>query len=301
MAKQLRSNLDAVREHLQKTGGGSDNRWFNIKAPSRGEKASVQIRVLPPWSKRAKGFFYYTVAQHYGFTVGGRGRALDCPESVEGKGYKCPVCVFIARLKNSGEVDHDKLQKRLFANRRYFVNVIDRAEPDAIKIYGSNKKFIEAILDASDDPDVGDITNAKTGRDITIVRTGAGLKTRYSYRVRLKSSPVVFDPANLYQLDKDVSNWMSYDEMARIIQDNYPEELKEIGLKFKLKESKKVNKKKVEDEEDESTSEDDDIEDEDTEDEEENEEDIEEGEDEESDEEDEESEEYEDEDDEEED
>jgi hypothetical protein len=274
----LKSQLDKVRKHFQKTGGGGDDRWFNVKAPSRGEETKVQIRVLPPWSKRAEGFFYYTVGQHFGFSIAGRNRALDCPESV-GNG-KCPVCMFISRLKNSGDGDHDKLQQRMRANRRYFVNVIDRTEPDKIKIYGTNKKFIEAVLDASDDEDIGDITDPKNGRDVVIVRRGAGLQTRYSYRIRAKSTPVTFDTKDLHQLDKDVSNWMEYEDMVKVIQENYGEELTEVGLKFgKVKPSKK--KKKLVEDEDESISEDDDDEEINTENEEENETEIEEDEDEE--------------------
>jgi hypothetical protein len=246
-----KSKMAKIRKHFQETGGGGDDRWFNIKAPERGQDAKATIRVLPPWGKSADGFFYYTVGQHFGFSIGGRNRAISCPESI-GKG-KCPVCVFIARLKNSENADHTKLADRLRANRRYFVNVIDREEPDKVKIYGTNKKFVEAVLDASDDPDVGDMTDPTNGRDITIVRRGSGLRTRYSYRIRTKESSVDFDTKDLYQLDKEVDEWLSYDAMVDYIKTNFTEELKDIGLKF----GKSAKKATSNDEDDDSEEEED--------------------------------------------
>lgn len=244
-----KSKMAKIRKHFQESGGGGDDRWFNIKAPERGQDAKATIRVLPPWGKSADGFFYYTVGQHFGFSIGGRNRAISCPESI-GKG-KCPVCVFISRLKNSDNPDHTKLADRIRANRRYFVNVIDREEPDKVKIYGTNKKFVEAILDASDDPDVGDMTDPQSGRDITIVRRGSGLRTRYSYRIRTKESSVDFDTKDLYQLDKEVDEWLSYDAMVEYLQNNFNEELREVGLKFKKSKSKSTASDDDEDEDDE--------------------------------------------------
>jgi len=226
-----KSKMAKIRKHFLETGGGGDDRWFSLKAPERGQEAKATIRVLPPWGKSAEGFFYYTVGQHFGFSIGGRNRAISCPESI-GKG-KCPICIFIARLKNSDNPDHTKLADRIRANRRYFVNVISREEPDKIKIYGTNKKFVEAILDASDDPDVGDMTDIQSGRDITIVRRGSGLRTRYSYRVRTKESSISFEAKDLYQLDKEVDEWLSYEAMVEYLKANFTEELSEVGLKFK--------------------------------------------------------------------
>ena len=249
-----KSKMDKIRKHFQETSGGGDDRWFSIKAPERGQDAKATIRVLPPWGKSADGFFYYTVGQHFGFSIGGRNRAISCPESIS-KG-KCPVCVFISRLKNSDNPEHIKLADRLRANRRYFVNVIDREEPDKVKIYGTNKKFVEAILDGSDDPDIGDMTDAKNGRDITIVRRGSGLRTRYSYRIRTKASPVEFNAKELYQLDKDVDEWLSYEAMVEYLTSNFAEDLKEVGLKFgKSKTSSKTTSKNEDDDTDEDDEE----------------------------------------------
>jgi hypothetical protein len=144
-------------------------------------------------------------------------------------------------MKASGG-DYDKLLKdfgtSVYPQLRYFVNVIDREEPATIKIFGTNKKFIEALLDASDDPDIGDVTDPQSGHDVVITRTGAGNRTRYKQRIRTKSSPVEFDMKALYQLDKEIDEWINYEEMVKLLKENYGTELREVGLKFAKKKVK---------------------------------------------------------------
>jgi hypothetical protein len=269
MKKSSRENLNKIREHFQKSGGSSDNRWFKVKEPERGQESSVTIRVLPAWGKGAivEGvkFFYYTGAQHYGFSIGGRNRAIACPEASD-RG-PCPICKFIARLKRAdGSPTTKKLLEgkgNIRQSRIYWINIINREEPGVVKIYGTNKKFIETILDANDD--YGDITDAASGRDITIKRKGTGFQTRYRYVVRGKESTIEYEKKDVHQLDKDVQEWMSYGDMVQALKDNYSEELAEVGMKFKDASPITKKKKKVKEEEDESNSEDDDIEEEDTE------------------------------------
>src|SRR5437870_5588949 len=146
-----KSNLDKIRKDFQERGGGSSSgiQWLKIDNPSRGEATKTTIRVLPPWGKAADGFFYYETSQHFGVSIGGFNRAIPCPVP-KGKG-KCPVCKFITALKNSGEKAHTKLADRLRANHRYFMNVIDRNDADkGVQVYGTSRKFIEAVIDASD-------------------------------------------------------------------------------------------------------------------------------------------------------
>lgn len=238
MKTKMKSNIEKIRAKFNELGG-SDNRWLTIKTPERGQETKLQIRVLPPWSESADGFFYYSAGLHYGFSIGGRNRAIPCLEThPNNEGKKCPVCTFIAKLKNSDEDGHSELAQKLRKSIRYWVNVIDREDNNKIKIYGGNKKFIDVILDASEDEDIGDITDPQNGRDIVISRRGSGFQTRYSYRVRAKATPAIFKPEDIYQLDKEVVEWMSYDTIVGYLQDNYLEELTELGIKFKGKKSK---------------------------------------------------------------
>jgi len=237
-----KSDLNKIREHFKKTSGDDSNykdKYFVLKPGDKGQEAKAIIRVLPPWSKRAEGFFYYTGGLHYGFRAGGRNKPIPCPESVEGKNYKCPICIFASKMQSSGSDEYTPLLKgfgtQITVQRRYYVNIIDRDDPDKIRIFGTNKKFIDFVLSSSDDEDGGDITDPKTGRDIVVTK-GSGKSGRYNYRVRVKASKAEYNFKDLYQLDRDVLEWMEYDQMVQMLKDNFPEELKELGMKFKKKE-----------------------------------------------------------------
>lgn len=284
MAKTLtyKSKMDAIRKDFADKGGisGDNKTWFKVKEPERGQSAKANIRILPPWGKSANGFFYYDSAQHFGVSIGGRNRAISCLEYKD-KG-KCPVCIFINRLKGSGDKDQAKLAERLRKNPRFFVNIIDRDDEDkGIQLFGTNKKCIEAVLDASDDSDIGDITDPESGRNLIITRRGTGMLTRYAYRVSTKESSIEYDPKELYQLDKDVDEWMDEATIIKVLRDNFSEELKEVGLKFKhvaseddeqpLKLVKKGKKVEEEEEDDDSEGTEDDTETEDVQEEEEDE------------------------------
>lgn len=269
--KKVKSNLAKIREHFKKTAGGSDNKYFKIPGVSAGEEARKVVRVLPPWGPSALidgiKFPYVTARQHYGFSQGGRNTTIACPESaVTYKGWEkhkfsCPVCKFANRLKSSDSNKFKKLGDRLRGNPQFYVNLIDRAEPKIVKIYGTNKKFMDNILDAEED-----ILDPETGRDIIIIRTGNTMKsTRYKYQIRLKQSPIGLAnwEKKLYQLDKDVIEWRTKEEIMELLMDNYTEEMIEVGMapskKSKPKKKKKVKKvreKEIDEDEDEDVEED---------------------------------------------
>jgi hypothetical protein len=163
-----------------------------------------------------------------------------------------------------------KLSNRLRVQKKYWINLIDRSDEDAgVKMFGGNKKFIEAILDASDE---GKVWSPKVGRDMTITRKGTGFNSRYSYNFKTKSTPVDLSSLKLYQLDKDVQEWMTYAQMVEVLKSNFGEEIARLGVRFKrVKDSeeeveekpKKKSKPVKEEEEDEDTEEtEDEIEDE---------------------------------------
>ena len=245
--KTYKSKMDAIREHFQNSGSGGDDRWFKIEEPQQGGQIRKSVRILPPWGEGAviegTAFFYYTGSLHYKFSIGGRDRAIACPESVSPQRGSCPVCRFIALVKKNGDSDMiERLTKgwttSIYPGRKYWVNLIDR-EDGKIKMYGGNKKFIEAILDAE-----GDITHPEKGRDLIFIRKGRGNNTRYSYSVGNKKYPVEFNPKELYQLDTEVMEWMPYKDMVEALKENYGEEVREVGMTFKSDKKEKVTTKK---------------------------------------------------------
>jgi hypothetical protein len=264
-ANPHKTNLDKVRARYQEMGG--DNKWFKAKP-----NTTTIIRIMPPWGPSADGSFFLTGGLHYGFSIGGRDRAIAC-KRVSGKG-ECPVCTLVDALRNSGDDEHKELGDRLRVRPKYWVNLIVRpkkegeAVDEKVYMFGGNKKFIDALMSAMEDSDFGDITDPEEGHDVKIKRTGAGMNdTRYEYMVRPRATPIGLDDweSKLPDLDSEVLEFMPYAEMVGHLKKNFAELLAELSLKFKgVKEDEKPKKKKrpiqegEEDDDDEDKKEDDD-------------------------------------------
>lgn len=269
-----KSNFDRIREHYQKTvGTGGDQKFLKIEAPNKGQKTRVTVRVCPTWKKPSEDdevqFFHAYAGHHYGFSIGGRNRAITCPETLppDHKFHgKCPVCVLISKLKN--EEGYDKLIDNLKLQHRNYINVVDRSD-NQIKILGGNKKMIDAIMEEPGDP-----TDPETGYDMIIIRTGKGPRTtRYEYKFARDSSPIGIKNwrKKLHNLD-DIFDFMTREQIIETLTDNYGTEMNEVGYhpagkakvtkktKLKLVKNKKRTKKDEDDEEDEDEDEDEEVE-----------------------------------------
>lgn len=261
-----KTDLNKVRKDFQSRSGGGDGEkknWLKIEAAASGTKTQVKIRILPAWSKKAEGNFYWLEAQHFGFMVGGYQRAITCTESLNLG--PCAVCKFIGKLKQSDDKNHLKLGDRLRANWRYFMNVYDRADK-TVKMWGTSKKMITELLDKSEDMDI-DFTDVETGHDVIITRRGSTFKnTRYSLSIRQEESVVKVDLKKLYQLDKDVNEVLSPEKIMELLKDNYLEEMQEVGMKSGKTKPKLVKKAKPAKDEDEDEEDNEEEEEEDTED-----------------------------------
>jgi hypothetical protein len=258
-----KTNLEKVRARYAEMGG--DNKWFKPKP-----NTTTVVRIMPPWGESADGSFFLTGGLHYGFSIGGRDRAIAC-KRISGKG-ECPVCALVGALRNSGDEEHKELGDRLRVRPKYWVNLIVRPKkegetPDEkVYMFGGNKKFIDALMSAMEDSDFGDITDPEEGHDVKIKRTGAGMNdTRYEYMVRPRSTSIGLEDweSKLPDLSTEVLEFMPYDEMVGHLKKNFGELLAELGLKFKgvKEDAKKLKTKKKpiqeEDEEDEDEEEED--------------------------------------------
>lgn len=287
--KASKSNLDKIRDHFNKSGGGGGGGdFFRVQAPESGGSTRAKIRILPGNGKLVVDgvdHFYTTGKQHFGFTIGGRPSNIFCPDTaVTYKGWEkhkfsCPICKFSTRLKNSGKKSLVQLGDNIRGNAVYFMNIINRAEPKEVKIFGANRKFVDFVLDSSEE---GDIWDPDTGNDIIIKRTGKTRnQTRYTYTVSRHSTPVGLKgwEKKLHNL-LTVPQFMTLEQIIEQLQDNFMEEGVMVGMswaKSKKKASKKKSKPVDEDEdtdedEDDSEEDEEDTEDEDTEDEEDDEE-----------------------------
>lgn len=103
-----------------------------------------------------------------------------------------PVHEFVTTLKESGDKDAWNQARKIEAKMRTFVPVIVRGkEEEGIKMFGFGKTVYQELLGILDDPDYGDITDLKTGRDITVeYKKGAGKDfAKTTIRVKPNQSP----------------------------------------------------------------------------------------------------------------
>jgi len=140
-----------------------------------------------------------------------------------------PIVEFANKLKKSGDKEEWKRGRALDPKMRTYVPILVRGEEDqGVKFWGMGKTVYQEILGIIADPDYGDITDPKTGRDITVEFKSAE-ETKKSFpetaiRVKPNQSPA-FDFNNKAILDKfkDQKNILelfpelTYDELAKVM------------------------------------------------------------------------------------
>jgi hypothetical protein len=140
-----------------------------------------------------------------------------------------PIVEFANKLKKSGDKESWKEGRKLEPKMRTYVPILVRGEEDqGVKFWGMGKTVYQEILAIIADPDYGDITDPKTGRDIlvefkTAEETGKSFPET-SIRVKPNQTPA-FDVTNKSVLDKfkdqknilDLFPELSYDELAKVM------------------------------------------------------------------------------------
>lgn len=167
-------SADDAREELgesQSSGGGAD--FLKLKTGKN------VLRFLPPREGEKSPFV--VVHQHYIEVPGGQKAAsFTCPRMH--KQGACPACARAQELRDTGNpADYERAGK-LLPRRRVFANVIDRSDPErGPVILPMGKTIHEQLLALRDNEEAGgDFTDpTETGFDITIEKSGEGLKTEY--------------------------------------------------------------------------------------------------------------------------
>jgi len=202
-------NLDAVRQklsQLQNVTTKQNNLW-------KPEPGAQQIRIVPYQHNRENPFLelYF----HY-----------NSPMSF---GRPDPIVEFATKLKKSGDKEEWKKGRSLEPKMRTYVPILVRGEEhEGVKFWGMGKQVYQEILGLIADPDYGDITDVKNGRDLTIeFKTAQECGKDFpetTVRPHGSASPA-FDPADKALLEK-VKNqknvtelWpeLSYDELAAVM------------------------------------------------------------------------------------
>lgn len=180
-------NLDAIRSRLN-TLKNANNRTSNIWRPEPGEH---QIRIVPYIHNRENPFlelyFHYNLGK----------KSTLSPTSF---GRPDPISEFANKLKQSGDKEEWLLGRKLEPKMRTYVPVLVRGqENEGVKFWGFGKKVYQELLAFIADPDYGDITDLKEGRDVVVtVKSAEESGTNYAettIRIKPKQTPATENPS----------------------------------------------------------------------------------------------------------
>jgi hypothetical protein len=149
-------NLDAIRGRLNKLQN-SQKKTVELWKPEPGK---YQVRLVPYKFNKENPFIelYF----HYGIN----NKTYLSPMSF---GRPDPIVEFAEKLKRMGDKEDWKAAKKMEPKLRTFVPVLVRGEEgEGVRFWGFGKTVYQDILGYIADPDYGDITDPKTGRDITV-------------------------------------------------------------------------------------------------------------------------------------
>lgn len=175
-------NLDAIRNRLNNLKN-SNNRTSNIWKPEPGDH---QIRIVP-YAHNVENPF---IELYFHYNLGKR--SVLSPTTF---GRPDPVVEFAEKLKQTGEKEDWLMGRKLEPKMRTYVPIIVRGvEKEGVKFWGFGKQLYEEILSFIADPDYGDITDLKNGRDIVVtVKSAEEVGKTYaetSIRIKPKETPV---------------------------------------------------------------------------------------------------------------
>lgn len=175
-------NMDRMREVKNEL---DSNNNYGDYTYDKLEKGSNVRRVLPP--KGDKDTFFATGFMHFGLGDDGK-RAVTCLETY-GEGHKCPICSYAEELSKSKNKDDREYAKHISRVKRTYINVINRDNgEDEPMVLPIGATVLRGIVDLICDPDYGDITDFDEGTDITITKSGSGLKTTYAVTPKRNTS-----------------------------------------------------------------------------------------------------------------
>jgi hypothetical protein len=206
---KIRSRLNSLSNTNQK----SNLLW----KPNPGKQ---EVRIVP--YKYCQDNPFSELKFHYNLN----GKTYLSPDSF---GRPDPIVEFASKLKRSGDKEEWKLARKLEPKMRTFAPVIVRGqEHEGVKYWGFGKQVYQELLSIMSDPDYGDITDLKNGRDIVVeFKTAEETGKQFpetSIRVKPNTKPAV-DPTNKDLLEKisnqtkllDLFPELTYDELKDVM------------------------------------------------------------------------------------
>ena len=241
-------DINAIKKRLNQLQS-TNTRTSNLWKPQPGKQ---QVRVVPykfnPDTPFIELFFHYNLG----------GKNYLSPISF---GRPDPIEEFSQRLKTTGSKDDYNLGRKLEAKMRTFAPVIVRGEEsEGVKFWGFGKTVYQELLSIIADPDYGDITDPKNGRDVTLEfktaeETGASFPST-SIRVKPNQTPITVDSNILERIKEtqkeitDIYQELSYEDLTNVLNEwlNPDEEsTDETSSKEEPKSENEFDKKLAED------------------------------------------------------
>ena len=148
---------------------------------------TTRVRILPPTNE--DGLLFTLVANHFKLKAPeGFGMALSCLEQHGNPdvGEDCYLCNLVNYLKK-GDKSDEKIADLLAVAKRWYIQVLvyDKVAegyvgPKLIGLSRTTAEKVQDILVSQNDVDDDLFCDPDAGQDLTIARTGSGMKTRYS-------------------------------------------------------------------------------------------------------------------------
>ena len=179
-------NLDAIKGRLNKLQN-TQRKTIELWKPTPGKH---QVRLVPYKFNNENPFielyFHYNI----------NNKTYLSPMSF---GRPDPIVEFSDKLKRMGDKEDWKAAKKMEPKLRTFVPVLVRGEEgEGVRFWGFGKTVYQEILGYIADPDYGDITDPKTGRDVVVeVQSAEDAGTSYpvtTIRVKPKETPLADTP-----------------------------------------------------------------------------------------------------------
>lgn len=215
-------------DEMQKKSGGNNtdfsDTFLNL------QEGTTLVRILPA-KDPTKSFYVESKIHHIRGDEGGAN--VHCRRTID---EECPLCNIYENVWDRFKDNESmvKFARSIKPRSKYYVNVLER-ETGKVKILSMGEKLFGIILGACLDPDFGDVTDAKTGNDLKIVKNiikagGDSWPNYDSSNFRPKKEPLGSDAQVAEWMDQlhnleSLVKILDYDSVKEIAQNVAPEGL----------------------------------------------------------------------------
>lgn len=225
-------DVNALKDMVNRVNPGRKenphkNLWF------KPTDKPTSIRILP-YPHADNNIPFLDVYYHY--DVGGV-KSIVCPKHHDGS--PCPICdladEFRGMSRGGGKDDPNwKIFLALKAKARIYAPILVRGQEDeGVKLWGFPQTILTYFIEKASDPDWGDFTDPKNGRDVTVqVLMPNSANNPSSFKRPVASlkpgqSPILSTPAetkelldnipNFYEMDPSPFEIMSHAELVSLV------------------------------------------------------------------------------------